>query len=126
MDLDSSTLNSISALVREDPPAAERLIERLAQLLRFSLDSHLGLVRLGNELHLVADYLEIEKARFRDRLRFEIEIPVHLHSVEIPALAVQTLVENSVKCAVSPRREGGTVCVTAHEADGAVAVGVSY
>ena len=69
-----NTLNSIAALVREDPAQAERTIERLAALLRFSLDSEVaGVVTLREELRIVRDYLEIEKVRFGDRLRYRID-----------------------------------------------------
>src|SRR2546421_12358775 len=70
-----NTLNSISALVREDPARAERLVERLAALLRFSLDSNQGLTPLRREIKIVTDYLEIERARFGDRLKYSIDIP---------------------------------------------------
>lgn len=119
-----NALNSISALIREDPAKAERLIEQLAALLRFSLDSSRGLVPLDRELTIVRSYLEIEKARFGDRLRFTIDVPAELARVEVPPLSVQTLVENSVKYAVSPRREGGTIVVRARAADGAARIEV--
>src|SRR5205823_3935058 len=98
-----NTLNSISSLIQEDPVRAERLIERMAALLRFSLDStNAGLVPLYQEMKIVRDYLEIERARFGDRLGFEVNIPAEFDRFEVPPLAIQTLVENSVKYAVSP------------------------
>ena len=109
-----NTLNSISSLIREDPQRAEQLIERMSALLRFSLDStQTGLVPLHLEMKIVNDYLEIERARFGDRLRFEVAIPAGFDHVEVPPLSIQTLVENSVKYAVSPRREGGLIRVAA-------------
>jgi sensor histidine kinase YesM len=109
-----NTLNSISSLIQEDPKLAERLVERLAALLRFSLDSNESrMVPLSRELKIVIDYLEIERARFGDKLRYSIEVPPELYGVEVPPLAVQTLVENSLKHAVAARREGGEVFVTA-------------
>src|SRR5262249_35006073 len=57
-----NTLNSISSLIREDPPRAERMLERLASLLRYSLDANQRpLVPLEQEIRVVADYLEIER-----------------------------------------------------------------
>lgn len=118
-----NTLNSISSLIQEDPRLAERLVERLAALLRFSLDSNQGgTVPLGRELKIVIDYLEIEKARFGDKLRFSIDVPPELEAVEVPPLAVQTLVENSLKHAISQRREGGEVRVSARLADDGVII----
>ncbi len=112
-----NTLNSISSLIQEDPKLAERLVERLAALLRFSLDSNqTSTVSLGRELKIVTDYLEIEKARFGDRLRYSIDVPAELQAIEVPPLAVQTLVENSLKHVVAARRGGGEVRITARAA----------
>jgi sensor histidine kinase YesM len=108
-----NTLNSIAALVRQDPEAAEQLIQRLAGLLRFSLDRHSSLVALQDELQITLDYLEIEKARFGERLRYEVVAPPELLTVPVPALSLQTLVENSVKYAVGASRGGADIRVTA-------------
>jgi len=121
-----NTLNSISALIREDPPQAERTVERLAALLRYSLDNHArGLVPLRQELHLVEDYLEIEKTRFGGRLRFTLDVPPDLADLEVPPLALQTLVENSIKHAVSPSRYGGEIGGSARLAPGCLLLEVS-
>jgi signal transduction histidine kinase len=109
-----NTLNAISALIQEDPDHAERTIERLAALLRFSLDATgRGLVPLADELKIVADYLEIERTRLGERLAFVIEVPAELARCEVPPLAVQTLVENSVKHAIAPRPGPGRIRVSA-------------
>jgi sensor histidine kinase YesM len=121
-----NTLNSISALVREDPAEAERTIERLAALLRYSLDSELaGIVTLDEELRIVRDYLEIEKVRFGDRLRYRIETDESAGSQTVPALSVQTLVENSVKYAVGTSRDGAEIVVSARVENGRLRVEVS-
>ena len=118
-----NTINSILALLREDAPRAEEMLERLARLLRFALDSQQApVVRLSEELRLVTDYLQIEHARFGDRLRFTIDSPAELGPVEIPAYALQTLVENCMKHAIAPRRDGGAIRVrVAREDDSLVA-----
>jgi sensor histidine kinase YesM len=109
-----NTLNSIAALIPQDPAGAERMTGQLASLLRSSLDAaHAPLVPLSEELRLVSDYLQIESVRFGERLRYAIEIPADLHRTAVPRLALQTLVENSVKYAVTSRREGGNVRVAA-------------
>jgi two-component system, LytTR family, sensor histidine kinase AlgZ len=121
-----NTLNSISALVREDPAEAERMIERLAALLRYSLDSELsGVVALREELRIVRDYLEIEKVRFGDRLRYRIEADEAAGSQTVPALSVQTLVQNSVKYAVGALRDGAEILVSARVENGHLRVEVS-
>lgn len=113
-----NALNSAIALIPEDPARAENLLERLAHLLRVSLDKASSTVALGDELRIVTDYLEIERVRFGDRLRYEIDAPEALHGAVIPAFAVQTVVENSVKYAVSARKAGARIAVRARR-DGA-------
>ncbi len=108
-----NTLNSISSLVRSNPAAAEVLIERLAALLRFSLDRHGNLVSLADEIQITRDYLDIEKARFGDRLRFSFEIPEDLLGSLVPAMSLQTLTENSVKYAVGAQRHGADLQIRA-------------
>jgi len=113
-----NTLNSIASLIPEDPRRAEDMIARLATLLRFSLDAgQRSLAPLAQELRVVADYLAIEQARFGDRLRYSIDVPPELESLEVPPLSLQSLVENSVKHAIAPRREGGEIRVTARAAE---------
>lgn len=93
-----NTLNSIAALIREDPILAERMVERLSALLRYSLDVNSNrLVPLSQELEITKKYLEIEKVRFDSRLHFTIETIGEISHVRVPPLALQTLVENSIK-----------------------------
>jgi signal transduction histidine kinase len=121
-----NTLNSISSLIREDPVRAERMVERLAALLRFSLDNNQApLVPLRQELKIIADYLEIEKARFGNRLRYSIDIPPELVEIEVPPMSLQTVVENSVKYAVSPSREGAEIRIRARALTDRVAIEIS-
>jgi two-component system sensor histidine kinase AlgZ len=121
-----NTLNSISSLIPEDPARAERLVEQMAALLRFSLDANQsGLVPLASELKIVGDYLEIERARFGDRLRYQIDVPADLNASRVPPLALQTLVENSVKYAIAPERAGGEIRITGAHSNGVFRVQVS-
>ena len=93
-----NTLNSISALIPDNPEAAERMTERLAALLRFSLDStDRPTVPLEQELKIATDYLEIEKTRFGSRLNYSVDVPSELLGAEVPPFSLQTLIENSVK-----------------------------
>ncbi len=119
-----NTLNSIAALVRENPTAAERVIEQLASLMRSSLDRRSSLVTLDEELAVVRSYLEIERVRFGDRLRFDIESAADGGRALVPRLSLQTLVENSVKYAVSPSRDGAAIHVRATTGDGRLRVAV--
>lgn len=121
-----NTLNSISSLIPEDPKRAERLVEQMAALLRFSLDANqAGLVPLSAELKVVTDYLDIERARFGDRLRYQIDMPPDLDTARVPALAVQTLVENSVKYAVASNRAGGEIHIAGSRENGCLRVAVT-
>jgi hypothetical protein len=107
-----NTLNSIAELTHNDPAAAERMTSQLAALMRSSLDgAGTPLVCLNEELKLVRDYLDIERMRFGNRLRFAIDVDEGAGETRVPRLAVQTLVENSVKYAVSPRRAGSCLAI---------------
>jgi sensor histidine kinase YesM len=109
-----NTLNSIASLIPSDPKRAEETVSRLASLLRFSLGAqHNGLVPLAQEIRVVRDYLEIESTRFGERLRYEIVTPSAMGSVRVPPLAVQTLVENSVKHVVALRPSGASIRISA-------------
>jgi sensor histidine kinase YesM len=120
-----NTLNSIAALVHDDPAGAERMTGQLASLLRSALDSTaMPLVSLEDELRVVRAYLDIERVRFGDRLRYDVRVADGTASAAVPRMALQTLVENSVKYAVSPRREGASICVRAAAVDGRVRVTV--
>jgi two-component system sensor histidine kinase AlgZ len=120
-----NTLNSIAALTREDAARAERMTTQLASLMRSSLDqSSTPLVPLEQEIQSVRDYLEIEHVRFGDRLRYDIQVASEARGVPVPRLALQTVVENSVKYAVSARREGASVSITGQRADGRLRVEV--
>jgi two-component system, LytTR family, sensor histidine kinase AlgZ len=111
-----NTLNSIAALIHEDPKGAERMTGQLASLMRTSLDQGAKpLVSLDDELKTVRDYLAIEHVRFGDRLRYRIDIDESAKPAHVPRLSIQTLVENSVKYAVSPRREGASITITARQ-----------
>jgi LytS/YehU family sensor histidine kinase len=101
-----NTLNSIASLIPSDPKRAEETVGKLASLLRFSLNAgHYSLVPLAQELKIVRDYLEIEATRFGQRLHYEVSVPDTLGNCKIPPLALQTLVENSVKHVVAQRNQ---------------------
>ena len=109
-----NTLNSIAALIHDDPKGAERMTGQLASLMRTSLDQQATpLVALEDELTFVRDYLAIEQVRFGDRLRYTIGVADAARGARVPRMSVQTVVENAVKYAVSPRREGASIAITA-------------
>lgn len=107
-----NTLNSISSLIPTDPKRAEDTVGKLASLLRFSISANQNsLVPLQQELKIVRDYLEIESTRFGPRLRYEISVPEDLGDLKVPPLALQTLVENSVKHVVSQRTQPAFIAI---------------
>jgi signal transduction histidine kinase len=121
-----NTLSSIRELMHRDVGQADAMIQRFAELLRFSLDSGRdGAVPLEQEMRVVAGYLEIERMRLGARLSWEIDVPSDCRASAAPALAVLTLVENAVKHAVAPRPKGGRVTVRARSSNGALEIEVA-
>jgi LytS/YehU family sensor histidine kinase len=121
-----NTLNSIAALIPSDPVRAEATVGKLASLLRFSLNSNQhGFVPLGQEMKVVRDYLEIEKTRFGSRLRYEIAVPEDLEDIKVPPLALQSLVENTVKHVVSQRTQGAAIQILGSRDGGKIRLEVS-
>jgi two-component system sensor histidine kinase AlgZ len=112
-----NTLNSIASLIPDEPARAEELIGRLSALLRRSLETNQrSLVPLSQELRIARDYLEIERARCGERLRWSFNIGEGVDTAEVPLLALQCLVENSVRHAIAPCPEGGEIVVSAQRA----------
>jgi len=104
-----NALTTIGYLIQTAPERALTTLMRLSGLLRSVLKSGGELVSLGEELDLIEAYLDIERARFEDRLRVHIDVPWDLRQIRIPALILQPLVENSVKHGVSGSMSGGEI-----------------
>ncbi|SDI66616.1 sensor histidine kinase [Mucilaginibacter sp. P25] len=107
-----NSLNNIKALVIDDPKSARRAIDLLADLLRNSLYSgDKQMISIKEELELVKDYLELEELRLEERLQYHIEAGDEYHSILIPRLCIQTLVENAIKHGISQQKQGGLIRV---------------
>ncbi len=105
-----NALNSIRALVDENPEKSKLAINQLASILRNSLVTEKkGLTKFGDELKVVRDYLGLESIRFEERLRIELEIDPNSRNFLVPPLMIQTLVENGVKHGISKLTEGGLI-----------------
>jgi len=114
-----NSLNAISALVDDDPVAAQRMIEHLSGFLRQTLEhAEHAEITLADEIALVRSYLEIERVRFSGRLAVDIDVDGTLDDALVPMLILQPLVENAVRHGIQPSVEGGIVRVHAC-ADGA-------
>jgi hypothetical protein len=102
-----NALTTIGHLIDVAPDRALTTLLRLTELLRRVLRSDGEMSTLGAELSLVAAYLDIEQARFEDRLAVEVDVPAPLHVAVLPPLLVQPLVENAIKHGIAPFRRGG-------------------
>lgn len=107
-----NSLNSIRALVDENPSRARTAITELSNILRSSMQAEKQeTVTLEKELNIINDYLALEQIRFEERLKVEMDIDPDTLEHPVPPMMLQTLVENAVKHGISKLIEGGTVKV---------------
>lgn len=121
-----NTLHTISSLLEDDPVAAQEVVQRLAELFRYTFraaDS--GPVPLSDELEFIGAYLEIERARFGDRLRVVWDVDPEAREIRVPGLLLQPLVENAVTHGIAPAARGGTVTIRARRLPGRLAVEIA-
>lgn len=116
-----NTMHSISALMMTDVPAADKMMTRLSDLLRMSLENKgVQLTTLNRELEFVTGYLEIEKIRFEDRLNVVLDIAPDTLDALVPHLLLQPLVENAVKHGISRNSTQGVIRLTARREAGSL------
>jgi two-component system LytT family sensor kinase len=119
-----NTLHSISALLSKDTDSARKMISRLGDFLRLTLESGGAMeVTLQQELEFLNGYLEIERVRFQDRLTTNIDVDPEVLNVHVPNLILQPIVENAMRHAIS-RTNAGTVEITAFPRNGSVRIEV--
>lgn len=105
-----NALNSIRALVDENPQRARKAITELSNILRSSmLAEKVETTPLSKELNIVRDYLALEHIRFEDRLNIEYNIDEDTLNRPVPPMMLQTLVENAIKHGISKKMEGGVI-----------------
>jgi sensor histidine kinase YesM len=108
-----NALNSIRALIDENPIRARTAVTELSNILRSSLKAEKGeTVALKDELKIVKDYLALEHIRFEDRLQVQYDIDDETLNFEVPPMMLQTLVENAIKHGISKLVRGGVVKVS--------------
>ena len=113
-----NSMNSVRALIYEDQDAAAQMIDQLASVMRYALQSgHTDTVPLTAEIEAVQAYLAIEKIRFEERMRVSVEIGMGLERVRIPPMSLQTLVENAVKYGVEASPTGSEIRIHARRLD---------
>lgn len=123
-----NTLHGVMQLVRDDPPNAERALERLSDLLRYVLRldrERVRAVAVEAEWRFVQSYLWLEQTRLGDRLRTDVEIDDDALACEVPPFTLQPLVENALRHGIAPRREGGTLRIRVRQVDDRLHVDVS-
>ena len=120
-----NTLHAIGSLMHYDVKTADRMLNRLSDMLRTSLrESDNSVVTLSQEMAFIEAYVEIEKIRFERRLGVEWSIPQSLHGAAIPPFILQPLVENAIKYGVAPRAGGGKIVIRAYAEAGTLTLEV--
>lgn len=113
-----NALNSIRALVDENPERARTAITELSNILRSSMQAEkMETVPLERELNIVKDYLALEHIRFEDRLQIEYDIDEDTLDQPVPPMMLQTLVENAIKHGIGKQKSGGLVRVVSDYKD---------
>ena len=120
-----NTLHSISALLHRDPDAADRMIARLGDFLRLTLEnSGAQEVSLQKELEFLTCYLEIERVRFQDRLTTSLDVDASALDTPVPNLILQPIVENALRHGVAQTRGPGRVEISAKRENGSLRIRV--
>ncbi len=108
-----NALTTIGYLIQTSPDKAFTTLLQLTKLLRSVLSDSSEFSTLGDELHLIKNYLDIERARFEERLSVVIDVPTEYENLKIPTLILQPLVENAIKHGIAERRSGGELKIAA-------------
>lgn len=107
-----NALHTLAALVRFRPAMAEGAIERLGDMLRYTLkEDGRALVEFSEEYDFTRQYLAFERLRYEDRLKVDIQVDKEAFNFEVPPFSMQTLAENAVHHAISVRPEGGSIWI---------------
>jgi two-component system LytT family sensor kinase len=121
-----NTLHSISALIHKNPNAADRMIARLGDFLRQTLENAGAQeVSLQQELEFLKCYLEIERIRFQDRLTIQFDIDPQTLDAKLPNLILQPIVENAIRHGIAPRMNPGRIQIEARRFNGILHVQVT-
>jgi signal transduction histidine kinase len=119
-----NALHTVVQLIPREPVRAAMAAEKVAGLLRTTLEEDRDLVTLGEEWEFVRRYLDIESIRFGDRLRVTSDLSDEARDALVPAFSVQTLIENAVRHGAAPQVQATVITVTGRAADGMVIITV--
>jgi sensor histidine kinase YesM len=118
-----NALNSIRALIDEDPDKSKDAITQLSNILRSSLVSNKDkLISFNQELNAVRDYLNLETIRFEERLTTSFKIDPKSNNFSVPPMMIQTLVENGIKHGISKLKNGGEIAIETHVKDSSLLI----
>jgi two-component system, LytTR family, sensor kinase len=121
-----NTLNTVSVLaLKGEKQRVSRMVSRLSDLLRLSLENDRQTLSLKEELEFLERYLEIEQVRFRDRLSVAIDVDPAAYEAEVPSLVLQPIVENAVKYGFSQTIGPGEILIECHVIEGMLEINVS-
>jgi signal transduction histidine kinase len=120
-----NTLHTLAALVKFHPTAAEGAIERLGDMLRYTLkEDGRELVEFSEEYDFTRQYIAFEQLRYEQRLKVELQIDPEAFHFDVPPFSMQTLAENAVRHAISVRPEGGSIWILCSCRDGRLSITV--
>lgn len=120
-----NTLNTIRSYMRTDPETARRLMVKLAEFLRKNINPGSEDMPLGTEIEHCKTYIEIEAARFDDRVKALFDIDKTALDCRVPPLILQPIVENALKHGILPKECGGELLVSAHRENGTLLISVA-
>jgi two-component system LytT family sensor kinase len=112
-----NALTAIESFVRSDPDRARELLVEFADFIRYSFRTHGQFVTMAEELRLVDTYLDLERARFGDRLAVTLRVAPEVLGVMLPPFVLQPLVENAVHHGIEPSEHSGHLEIMIKDAD---------
>lgn len=110
-----NSLNAIASFIHTDPERARSLVLEFADFTRYSFRRRSDFTTVSDELKAIGSYLQLERARFGDRLRFQLDVAPEVLSMPLPLLCLQPLVENAVRHGLEPLEDGGTITLTVRD-----------
>jgi two-component system, LytTR family, sensor kinase len=120
-----NALHTLGALVKFHPELAEGAVERLGDMLRYTLrEDGRDVVEFSEEYDFTRQYLAFEQLRYEDRLKIDLQVDPKSFEYELPPFSIQTLAENAVRHAISIRPEGGSIWISCSCLDGSLRVSV--